>query len=1341
MNIFQKSDIGAQAAWKGFSSQTLYIASRLISDEGGNEYYPEDVEDLVIKKDGIVIEAVQVKNISADLTLSSLASTKTSKGGEGFFNRMCSLHTRNPSFHCIKVVYFNGLGIELQEVQEGKGATKRILRKRLIEKHGLSELEAIWLIDSLYFEKVNLDDLNLNIQTQISNYVPVMSAPRLAKDLLIQHISVLSKSKGHTTLKLWQEKIHEIGTNISAIDGFYKEYNKSLVRLSELQLNGNQEQLKQEYLQGVSAHPTYIRNNYDFRRNSWMTRIQEVINSKGVAILKGVSGQGKSSLCYRYLIDTYPEGCVFCVRSITNEGQAQNLVTALDGLGKHNSNLIIYIDVQPGETLWAFLLQELQARGLSIPVLISIRDEDYNLTPISGKAIQYGIVELTLSREEAEHIYNSFTEIQPHTEHRTFEEAWQSFGGQGPLIEFVYLLTNNKTLTQRLQEQLDVLLQEGISDEWLELLQLVCYAGRLGCAVNLTAVKNEIHCSTMNAAIRRLKDEYLIRVVDENTIEALHPVRAKIVFDVLCNQVYTKERDIVFKVLSCISSKNVRVILLDYFSNHQYDIKDVQCLSQIRFYDWTGYANAIRSMLWLDAKRYVEGNITFISSLIKKHGKGWFCFLPLNLSGIGQSDELIADRMKDLPIINKVDLQNTIDEVKKSLTSLSIDYQATDCFINNCAVPLILPATDTERISLGYTLFWLAKRGLNITLPFKNDEIVASVCAGGLQPSADAIRGLFEHPALMESYLAAVDVLVEKLIYEMRVLTFSVTSDEVSCKFIPPMTETSVPENTKNTNQYWRIKMLYILKQLYPEKEYINIELIGVNLFQDLGIEALDYKLHIHKSKRPNAWVSELNGWIKIRIDYSLRPSSWQKYVDNVDEIRTNVNDLVVETIRLIDDVYRKGRYTQDRGKRIDDRLKVFRKYIFIENYLPYSAVDPYCLYSEGNDKSPVAEYFPMRQLLSVDKYKKFRKYLNDVCFSLDNFYNQFIEVLRVRVQKQDISIVENPRLAMYNLYSAAKALADFQKEYDLLFSDYSSLNEDFAKQELENVLTLVNVWRYVLDNQPKGYAIAYDAKQKYCKGTKYFYDTLSKAVMAVGGTLLKGNKYAYIIVEYNMEEDNDFKNEYTKIVMAIREVFKNSVLPSSDRWYLETQSLELAYVPVFSGVFSPIVYSIPFYKLLDTEESNIAKTMYPCEIEPILSEKINATEILQLWVDAMKKIGEIKLYLKRYQQIIQVPVDEKCLCSMTSYIKLLMEQINVLWEEFLLLEDTVSVMIEDADEQSSKQLNFVQHFFDCYEKIEAVISSKNDSTELIQVIEMVYIVMFALLPFVSKYDLQHKNI
>ena len=101
-------------------------------------------------------------------------------------------------------------------------------------------------------------------------------------------------------------------------------------------------------------------------------------------------------------METYPEGVVFCVRAIATEGQAQNLVSALDGLGKHNKNLIIYIDVQPGETLWAFLLQELQSRGLKIPVLISIRDEDYNVTPINGKTIKYDIIELVMSEKEAE---------------------------------------------------------------------------------------------------------------------------------------------------------------------------------------------------------------------------------------------------------------------------------------------------------------------------------------------------------------------------------------------------------------------------------------------------------------------------------------------------------------------------------------------------------------------------------------------------------------------------------------------------------------------------------------------------------------------------------------------------------------------------------------------------------------------------------------------------------------------------------------------------------------------------------------------------------------------------
>jgi hypothetical protein len=144
---------------------------------------------------------------------------------------------------------------------------------------------------------------------------------------------------------------------------------------------------------------------------------------------------------------------------------------------------------------------------------------------------------------------------------------------------------------------------------------------------------------------------------------------------------------------------------------------------------------------------------------------------------------------------------------------------------------------------------------------------------------------------------------------------------------------------------------------------------------------------------------------------------------------------------------------------------------------------------------------------------------------------------------------------------------------------------------------------------------------------------------------------------------------------------------------------------------------------------------MYPCEIEPVLTERINATKSLNLWIEAMKKLGEMKLYIQRYQQVIQVPADEKCLCSITAHTELLLNQINALWNDFILAEDIVNKLMENADEQNSELLNVVRLFFDCYEEIETLISNQNNPSDLIQMIETVSIIMFVLLPFVSEHS------
>lgn len=85
-----------------------------------------------------------------------------------------------------------------------------------------------------------------------------------------------------------------------------------------------------------------------------------------------------------------------------------------------------------------------------------------------------------------------------------------------------------------------------------------------------------------------------------------------------------------------------------------------------------------------------------------------------------------------------------------------------------------------------------------------------------------------------------------------------------------------------------------------------------------------------------------------------------------------------------------------------------------------------------------------------------------------------------------------------------------------------------------------------------------------------------------------------------------------------------------------------------------------------------------------------------------------------------------------TSYTEMLIDQINTLWNDFILVEDLISELIENANEQNSELLNVVKLFFNCYEELETVISTQNDPSELIQIIETVSIIMFLLLPSVS---------
>lgn len=1348
-NTFQQSYAGAKSAWKGYSSQTLYIASRIVKSNTECEYYPEDIEDLVLRQNGKIVEAVQIKNISSALTLAGLASSKTSQGGEGFFRRMCDLHAKDPSFCNVKIVYFRELGEELRKFEENDNKARADIRRKLIQLHLLNPEEADWLLDSITFEKSDEGQLEDCIIGQLKTLLPVMAAPELARDYLIQYVSRLSRDSGFITFDLWKEKIHSIGKQIAAVDGFYKEYGKALIRLDEMKTEKKTvETLKDEYCLGVSAHPDHIRASLDFKRPFWVIKIQDAIESTGVALVKGVSGQGKTTICYRYLIDCYCESNIFCVRSVSSESQALDLVAAMRGLDQYLSDIILYIDVKPGETYWAFFIQELQSRGLKIPVLLSIRDEDYNRTPLNGKEIQYQIVELALQREEAKSIFDELTVDAPHTSYRTFEDAWTAFGEEGPFIEFSYFLSHSESLADRIRDQVNALYQESFSDDGFEILALVSYAGRLDIPLKLNKVQRLVSGGFFRSAVRRLEDEYLIRCSKEGYIETLHPVRGQMVFDSLRSIDYIDDQKLILQAVSCIPPSRVRDILLDYFSKHEYSANDIIKLAGVSYESWLEIANAIQVMIWLDSRNYVESNRPYLKSLVDKYSLGWIMCVPYDFSGMNAPGKYVIDMFdSQLPIPVTDDYLKAINDSKVKLTTQSIIYQSLDLFLINCTFPTCNPELDEDFSSLGYTLFWSGKRRVVKALSLDNNLFIEGIEKCDLQYGADAVRGLFEIGNL-DLYHTARNAIVKHFVRKMYVVSFAESEDSVSCKFIPLYLLENVNQGEeKHDNQYFRIKMMHLLEQLYPEKELINIELVGVDLFGDVGIGPVDHILHITKDKHPLRWTTVINQWVQNILAYNYRPDSWNEYVKGIDENRNRILNIVSDTISLIDLLYKKMGLTGmilDKTVSIQNCAKLIQK----DFKLPQCVVDPYGFFSEKSERDRylniIAANVPntsnkssgtYHESLSValKKYDNFQKYFEDFISYLTNFFNQMNEVLLARCNRTKI---KKPQLALINLFSAVKVLPAFQNEYTTLFRDYTTLEKDFDNQETEKYLTLLNMWNYVIELSPGGRPISYNAREKYRRGNDFVPRVINSIKEDPEYEIAFGRKTIYFWRDIGPLEEFYEALLYKGFVLLLRQKVKDAISYSSNRWYLEIEDLHFVMSMKIGGVYTPYALGIPLDKLLDWNEGEIAENIVPAEIEQEVLDARNLNENQRIWEIGLQSIMSIRCIVNSYGQIRDKCQKEKFKEVIDAYYNKIEQKIIFLWNDFESCEPIIETLAGMPSDDSSylEIVNGLKEMVTLMcrrNQLLEILKDNKEVDEIIKMLDLIKIFMIMVFPFV----------
>lgn len=343
---------GAQPAFRGYYSQTLYILHRVLSGSNDYIFQPEKKEDLAIfDKTGDLIEVVQIKDYTSPLTLSDL--------GNDFFNRCRNYIESNTP---VRIVSFGKVGPELKKALQENGVKDSVIKK-LIDNKGFSDDEAKKILEFMTIEEVNKSLIKERIEAALREKPFAAYQKDLTFDILTHMIFTASRKQTQIKSQDISEKLQKIVKYVNDAQSFLNTFGKNVVEifnnelLTENALKENKEKYQAEYYIGISARPEHIKANVDIVREEKVELIKNNFQKENIVIIHGASGQGKTSLSYRYLFNCQPFSYEIRDYHSTNY---LDILNTLKQLSKTLGQQIpIYLDVQTGDSDWLKIAQEL----------------------------------------------------------------------------------------------------------------------------------------------------------------------------------------------------------------------------------------------------------------------------------------------------------------------------------------------------------------------------------------------------------------------------------------------------------------------------------------------------------------------------------------------------------------------------------------------------------------------------------------------------------------------------------------------------------------------------------------------------------------------------------------------------------------------------------------------------------------------------------------------------------------------------------------------------------------------------------------------------------------------
>ncbi|XOF32718.1 MAG: hypothetical protein ACL93V_11875 [Candidatus Electrothrix sp. YB6] len=1256
---------GGIPALRGFRKQFLHTLNRILSSETGH-FYPESLEDFsVYDSTGKPLEIVQVKDYKAPLTFSAL--NKAGKGknsGKNFFERAAEYITR---YHDVQVVLasYGELGPELQECIGVDEATLKKNKK-------FNKPELLNVFQRLEYRPLKEQGERNSIQEHLTQFPLITGNWQAAFDLLMQELyRGAEQEKGYTRQDLL-ERLQQIGQYFAEREAHHREWGTTIIPLLEQEID-DEEQLRSAFHEGVSVGWRHILSDLDVKRQQHLGAIQEGFRKTQIVVVHGASGQGKSALAYRYLHDYCPAAS-YEIRDLSTAKRALEVATALSG---YNIPFTFYVDASHNDKGLSEFLRRIDELK-HIRCLVTIREEDWRLTGITSADITFADVELVFNREEAQELYAAWGNAKG-CRFPDFEQAWAKFSEEGPLLEFVHLLTHTQNLRNRLQQQYEQIAGEvdrqQRSGNDLKLIRQVAVAGTCGARIDLAKLAQLPGNATLKQSINRLEKEYLLRRSnDARHLTGLHPVRSEVLTSIIADPVLCPWETLALECLPLLEDADVEIFLLHIFRFYPEATNAVLShLNTEKYETWLAANGVLRSLLWLGIYEYVYENEGIIRKLAEIYTGGWLVVLDF-VDFIGALDEPI-DFVKLLPEEERAQAEKKIEHWRSEKTHKDRVFVRVDEWLQKISLPLI-PSYENEEgwNEFGQVVYWLGFRKIDKRIDGFLDwnGLRQTIEALPIDTLATLIYGLWQFfsdvDVFIDWYKDIRPALLDRYRRETNTPYLEEQEGGIRAHFIVPLddeTEKSGDSNSAENNWFHDMAMEHVdlLAQLIPDCTGYGCQGYG---HQVLDIE-YPYddttKKNISASHLKPSWVMHVNKTARILADHLFRPATWQDYSNQIFKIRNDAVLCLDNLRRNLEKHFHSKKVVQQLTTLYDtvDWKKAFQQ-VSRRSSFPLEALDHFG-YTEENQKNMVTEGSGgRRKEIFISAYlQRYHVYLHEqreYFNGIQNFSDQAASLMianallgKAKTPKKRIKIkqkieevnlkLSRPLLPAFNLMASIKHLQQFQSSFRKHFSSLID-NEELSQLEHRERKILHSLWPlwFCFEKTPNRRmpAPGKTASDQLKQRKKVLRSKLEKALKKASteklqfkilGDSIEFDSKPALWITIDGENPLEVYTQTKSLFVLMQNSLGEIKLHSLDHFSLEFQWQNLLLVPRCKGkLLEPHAWVIPIHKFisqLNGDKGLGAHNLIPRQIG---QENLEALGV-KVWEPVLLNDG--KMFLKSY--------------------------------------------------------------------------------------------------------------